>query len=123
MEIALTMNKSKYIVSIDFSPNKNYNTELPEELYIKTPLGNMFNSKLSQKSLIQLHDLVTIIDEIHRISISRKHVTLKQTLNTKLGRININIKTVGKTYNLLQVFLLTLLTASIVFVLTYLVIK
>ena len=117
------MNKSKYIVSIDFSPNKNYNTELPEELYIKTPLGNMFNSKLSQKSLIQLHDLVTIIDEIHRISISRKHVTLKQTLNTKLGRININIKTVGKTYNLLQVFLLTLLTASIVFVLTYLVIK
>ncbi|MEI6583889.1 MAG: hypothetical protein WCO43_09905 [Chitinophagia bacterium] len=117
------MNKSKYIVSVEFSPNKNYNNEKPEKLYIKTPLGNMLNPELSQKLLLQLHDLASIIDEIYRISISKKHVTSKQTFNTELGRLEINVKTVGKVFNLFQVLLLTLLTASIVFVLSYLVIK
>ncbi len=117
------MNKSKYIVSIEFSPNENYNTEIPEKIYIKTPLGNMLNSELSQKSLIQLHDLASIINEIHRISVSKKHVTSKQTFDTELGRLNINIKTVGKVFNLFQILLLTLLTALTVFVLSYLAIK
>lgn len=119
----MMMNKSKYIVSIKFNPNENYSTEIPEKIYIKTPLGNMLNSELSQKSLIQLHDLAYIIDEIHRICISQKHVTSKQTFDTELGRLNINIKTVGKVFNLYQVLLLTLLTASTIFVLSYLVIK
>lgn len=67
----MMMNKSKYIVSIEFSPNEKYNTEKLEKLYIKTSLGTMLNSELSQKLLIQLHDLTSIIDEIHWISISQ----------------------------------------------------
>ena len=117
------MNTSQYIVSIEFTPNEKYEPVLPEKFYIKTPLGNMINRELSQKTLIQLHEMASIIDEIRRISENEKHVTITQTFDTHYGCLVLKIKKVKTVFNLLHLGLLALVTASTVFMLTYFVFK
>ncbi len=117
------MNTSQYIVSFEFTPNEQYKPVLPENFYIKTPLGNMINPELSQKTLIQLHDMASIIDEIRRISENEKHVTSTQTFDTDYGCLVLKIKKVKTVFDLLHLCLIALLTASTVFVLTYFVFK
>ena len=117
------MNTSQYIVSFEFTPNEQYKPVLPENFYIKTPLGNMINPELSQKTLIQLHDMASIIDEVRRISENEKHVTSTQTFDTDYGCLVLKIKKVKTVFNLLHLCLIALLTTSTVFVLTYFVFK
>jgi hypothetical protein len=117
------MNTSQYLVSIEFTPNEQYNPGLPEEFYIKTPLGNMLNPELSQKTIILLHDMASIMDEIRRISENDKHLMSTQTFDTDYSCLVLKIKKVKTDFNLLHLCVLALLTASTVFVLTYYVFK
>jgi hypothetical protein len=112
------MNTSQYIVSFEFNPNEKYNPVLPEIFYIKTPLGNIINPELSEKTLIQLHDMISIIDLLFKYS-NEKHVTLTRTFDTDYGCLFLKIKKVKTVFNLLQLCLIVLLTTSTVFVLTY----
>ena len=116
---------SKYTVSIEFTPNEQYNSIISEKLYIKTSLGNMLNPKLSNRMLIQLNDLAYTIDEIRRISENEKqdYITSTLTFDTDYGYVVLKIKKLNSIVKIINLGGLVLLTASIVFALTYFLFK
>jgi hypothetical protein len=107
-------NTSKYFVSIQFTPNEQYKSEIHEKFYIETALGKMWNPNLSSNAIIQLHDLAILIDEMHKLSNSSKYVALKQTLNTDFGRFEIKMKTFNRNIYVFYIALLTTLISSLV---------
>jgi hypothetical protein len=89
------MGTTKYKVTIEFTPNKKHNSPPPERVYVKTPIGNMLSPQLSQVSLIHIHDMALMIDDVIRLGDKGGPVNSTHIINTEYGSLVIKIKKVN----------------------------
>lgn len=113
----------KYILSFEFTENKVFKSELPEKIYIQTPVGNKLNPALSQNSIIQIHDMALLLDEILRISNNKYQLTSTQVMDTDYGRVVIKIKQVNSLFSPLYFYITNIITAVAVFLLAFWIFK
>jgi len=109
---------SKYLVTVDFTPNEHY-----KSFFVKTPLGIILNPEFPEDWQTTLNDMLLDIELIGKLEAENKMVSVKRTYETGFGRIELRLQ-YGKTlFNLFQICLITLLTASITFVITFIFLR